>query len=79
MNENKWCTCAEFNARVDENCRRREEARAQRQAERQAKADRYYKRIALQHRVKTVATDLALIAAMGVGLAVLLQLAVRCL
>lgn len=77
MNESKWCTCTEFNALTEANHRRREEA--QRQAERQAKANRYYKRIVLRQRVKTVATDLALIASMGVGLAVLLQLAIRCL
>ena len=79
MNGSNWCTCAEFNALVEENCRRREASRAQRLAQRKAEADRYYKRVARRLALKKAAADLALIVAMGAGLAVLLQLAIRCL
>lgn len=76
---NNWCTCAEFNAKVQENYDRRVRAEVKRQAARKAQSDRYYKRVVRRHRVKTMAKDLSLIAAMAVAMFVLLRLVIYCL
>lgn len=79
MNESKWCTCAEFNARTEENYNRRAEAWARKQAERKHQADRYYRRIVFRHNVRTVAGDVALIVAMAAALFVLFRCVIWCL
>lgn len=76
---NNWCTCAEFNAKVQENYDRRVRAEVKRQAERKARSDRYYKRVVRRHRVMTVATDLGLIAAMAAAMFVMMRLVIYCL
>lgn len=79
MNENNWCSCAEFNALTQANHKRRVQAWAQRQAAKQRRSDRYYKRIVFRHNVRTVAGDVSLIVAMSAALFVLFRCVIWCL
>lgn len=67
MNEPKWCTCAEFNAKTEANA-------IKHNAERAARGRRYERRriTALRRVVLTVAVDAALVGVIAMAVVVLL-------